>query len=68
MSWKNRDRYDGRAHERGCILGQHVARSHAQIRHRDDKRQRGSRKERKRKQLALREHVFVQDNRKKADE
>src|SRR3984893_4095481 len=37
--WKNGDRYDGRAHEGRCILGHYVARSHARIRHRDDKRQ-----------------------------
>ena len=66
--WKNGDRYDGRAHEGGCILGQHVARSHAQIRHRDDKWQRGGRKKGKWKQIALGEHTFVQENRKKADE
>ena len=66
--WKNGDPYDGRAHEGGCILWQHVARSRAQIRHRDDKRQRGGRKEGKRKQIAVGEHAFVQENRKKADE
>jgi hypothetical protein len=66
--WKNGDRYDSRAHEGMRILGQHVARSHAQIRHRDDERQRRGRKERKRKQIALREHVFIQENRNNADE
>jgi hypothetical protein len=50
--WKDGDRYDGRAHEGGCILGQHVARSHSQIRHRDDKRQRGSSLDLRRAQLA----------------
>jgi hypothetical protein len=66
--WKNRDRYDGRAHEGGCVLRQHVARSHAQIGHRDDKRQRGGRIESKRQQVALGEHALVQANRNGADE
>lgn len=58
--WKNRDRYDCRADEGVRILRQHVTRSHAQIGHRNDKRQRRGREECKRQQIAFREFRFIQ--------
>jgi len=65
--WKNGDRYDGRAHEGGCILGQHVARSQPNT---SPRRQVAAwwKKKGEWKQIALGEHTFVQENRKKADE
>jgi len=65
---KNRDRDHGRADQGGCILGEHVAGSHAKIGHRDDERQGGGREEGKRQQVVLGKYALVEADRNDADD